>query len=459
MFYRGLVLVMFLALLGVGIKLGSKKQGKLADVGDETERPIARPKKHNGQRRPASVSPVKNNSPITPGPLYQTEKVTRDIFEDRESINEPETPSTAYGSPSSDPGSAPSRPSVRSGNSPSGRTSSASPATSKVVNNTLGPTTQGTMVLTPVTSYQAPQKKPDSPPQSAPSRGSGRPVNPGDTQLTCSSNIGSGTFSYAFSVTLSCSSAATIRYCISEDTCCDPSTGAIYTGAIPINMGAGNFCLSFAGETLTGVDSVVSNNLYTLNPAVPDLQVAHQKRYFQTTELEGVMNLTSAEFGDPSFSVGILNLKSHDPGPSGMDWDCNSIMADYPTLSAPTPLVMLNDQPADSFLAGTQINVFLRSLNLGYGLNYLTSYVKNNNFVEPVTACSTTPVMLEDFAHFDFMPTQATPGTNDVREYAGGFTHLGFFEPETTLYRGPAGSSSETVSDQEIETNLFGIFY
>ena len=224
-------------------------------------------------------------------------------------------------------------------------------------------------------------------------------------------------------------------------------------------MGAGNFCLSFYGETSNGTDSDIVNNMYTLNPAVPDLQVAHQKKYFQSTELDGHFNLTSTEFGDPSFSVGVLNLKSHDPGPSGLAWDCQKITTEYAGLTAPAPLYVLNDLPADNFTTGTQMDIFLRGLNLTYGLNYLTSYVKNNNFVEPVVACSTTPVMLEDFAHFDYMPSHAVPGTSEVTEFSGGFTHLGFFEPEATIYRGPAGSSSESVSGQEIETNLFEIFY
>lgn len=82
-----------------------------------------------------------------------------------------------------------------------------------------------------------------------------------------------------------------------------------------------------------------------------------------------------------------------------------------------------------------------------------------SNFIEPVVSCTTNNIILEDFEYFDPTPYHGVAGNDQVREYSGGFTHMGFFEPEETLYRGPAGSGSETVSSQKLNSNLFGIFY
>jgi len=49
-------------------------------------------------------------------------------------------------------------------------------------------------------------------------------------------------------------------------------------------------------------------------------------------------------------------------------------------------------------------------------------------------------------------------GSNN--EFSGGFTSTGFFEaPQPVLVRGPAGSSTEDQTGQELRSGLTSVFY
>ncbi len=288
---------------------------------------------------------------------------------------------------------------------------------------------------------------------------SGSVSGDGVSSLNCTASVGSGSFANPFAVSLNCSTAADIKFTISETICGDPDTGSSYSSSFTVNPGAGTYCLSFKGTTSAGVESSVVEKFYTFNPALPDIQVAHIKTYFQTTELQGLMSVTSTDFSDPDYSMGVVNLKTHDPGLAGLNWLCHEIVEDQSTLSSPTPVLPMIDTNVSGFAVSSQVDIFLQSINLGYGNNFVTSYLRNNNFVEPVYSCSTTNIILEDFPYFDSNPQHGYAGSDNVREFSGGFTHLGFFEPEPTVYRGPAGVDSQTTSAQELETGLFSIFY
>jgi hypothetical protein len=278
--------------------------------------------------------------------------------------------------------------------------------------------------------------------------------------LTCTSNLGTGAFSSTQSVTLSCTSGAEIKYCLSENVCCDPDSGNIYTGPINIGTNPGNFCLSFQGtKNGSSKTSDLKEITYTFNGALPDLQVAHAKIFYQTTELQGQLNITSTDFGSDNLSMGVINLMNHDPGMSGMNWSCADIVNEHTTLTASVPLIPMASTDVATIPNSSQIDVFLNNLNLGYGKNYVSSYIINNNFMDTFVSCSTTMVTLEDFEFFEANPNQAEVGTNDVREFSGGFTPIGFFEPEATVYRGPAGVGSQNVASQELKSGLFGVFY
>jgi hypothetical protein len=200
--------------------------------------------------------------------------------------------------------------------------------------------------------------------------------------------------------------------------------------------------------------------MYNFNPELPDIQIAHKRLFYQTTELAGKLSVASEDFGKSHFFMGVLNLKNHNPTSTGLNWSCEEIYHNSSTLSSPTARVVMAETDVSGFSATSQINVSLGRMDLAYGNNYVTSYTGNGEFAEPPISCSTTKIVLEDFPYFEALPLHGeAPNTAGVREFSGGFTHLGFFEPEATVYRGPAGSSSTSVSSQELKTGMFGVFY
>lgn len=301
---------------------------------------------------------------------------------------------------------------------------------------------------------EAPVTNPAPTPSPSPS------PSPSSDKLTCSSNLGTGAFSSTQTVSLTCTSAAEIKYCLSENVCCDPDSGNIYTGPISVGVAPGNFCLSFKGtKTGSSKTSTVSEISYTFNGALPDLQVAHQRIFYQTTELQGQLSVTSTDFGIDNHTLGVINLMNHDPGSSGLNWSCADIVDQHNNLTSSTPSIPLAPTSVTGIPNSSQIDVFLNNLNLRYGQNYVASYIVNDNFMSTFVSCSTTMVTLTDFEFFEANPNQAEVGTNDVREFSGGFTPYGFFEEESNVYRGPAGLGSQNVATQELRTGLFGVFY
>lgn len=289
------------------------------------------------------------------------------------------------------------------------------------------------------------------------------PTSTGTTSSTpvavsCDASLGAGTYQNPSSVTLTCTTAATLKYCIQENTCCDPRTsGTTYTGAFTIGTAAKTYCLSFYGTTSSTSSSVVQKN-YVFNPAAPNLTATHDKRYYQTTQLQGLAVMTSTSFGNAEFNVGQINTQNRDPGPSGLNLTCSALVDTYQSLT-PLPVETFVPTSMSGFLPSDQIEVFLRLPKLVYGNNFITSFAVHVNYVERA-ACSTTRVVLQDFPYFVSETAHGDIGTNTVREFSGGFSSLGFFEADdTNLNRGPAGESVENQSGQELRTGLFGVFF
>jgi hypothetical protein len=288
-------------------------------------------------------------------------------------------------------------------------------------------------------------------------------ASPSITINICSANISGGTFNYPISVNLNCSSQSDIKYCVGIDTgsgCCDPQmTGNDYSTPIIIGPRAGNYCLSYYGESDSAGISDIYQHSYSLNVAVPNLQVIHPQIYYQTTQLNGKSLITSSEFGKIGFSLGQVNLKNHDPSPSAENLSCEQIVENYVSLLNPNPLATLltYDVSLDNPLL--QIEIPLRPDHLDYGDNFITSFITNKNFAAPIYACSTTKIVLEDFEFFQSELTFGDVGDNDVREFTAGLSSYGFFEDENTVFRGPAGESTEDNSGQKLQSELFGIFY
>ena len=285
------------------------------------------------------------------------------------------------------------------------------------------------------------------------------------TSLVCNADITGGVFSSALAVNISCQVSATIKYCLSKGTCCDPITsGNIYTAPVAIGVGngnggsgSGNYCLSYYGESPNAGDSEIVRGNYQINLNVPDLQVVNSQLYYQTTELADMSYVSSYDFGKPGYSIGQINLRNRNPGPDGDDLSCDEIINQYSSFASPAAFVtqILMDVSGLNSLTD-QVEI---PLQLEYSDNYITNYMVNNNLAVPVYACSNSRIKLEDFEFFTNEPISGETGTVSVREFSAGFTPYGFFEDDVTVYRGPAGVGNQVVSQQKLESGLFEVFY
>ena len=161
--------------------------------------------------------------------------------------------------------------------------------------------------------------------------------------------------------------------------------------------------------------------------------------------------MSSLDFGKPNISVGQINLKAHDPGAFDLNYNCNEIIANYVTLSSPTPIEVLPLFDVSLAPHSSQVEIPLRLDQLAYGDNYITSYIENNSFIAPLYSCSTTKVNLNDFEYFQVDVSQTVAGDNLTREFEGEFSSYGFFEEDAAVYRGPAGVS--------LKDGMYGMFY
>lgn len=293
------------------------------------------------------------------------------------------------------------------------------------------------------------------------SRGSNNDPVKTPENYTCSASVGEGTFSSPINLSLSCSSPGEIKYCIGEGECCDPDTGALYVSTIMVGASASTYCVSFKGVSNKGAVSTISERTYTFNPALADLQISHKKKFYQTTELMGLMSITSDDFQKNGYSVGVINMKSHDPGTDGLNLTCQQIIEDdHSSLTPDVPAFLLPDTDISGMASSSQLDVDLDTSNLIYGENYLTSYMKNVVYSSSVYSCVTSKITLRDFEYFQYTPTNYIAGSLAIGEFAGGFTHLGFFEPVTEIiHRGPAGVGTHEVDTQELRFGLFSVFY
>ena len=273
---------------------------------------------------------------------------------------------------------------------------------------------------------------------------------------TCSSNIIGGSFGNPLGVTINCTYSSQIKYCLAKDVCCDPdSQGVPYSSKIIVGKKDGTYCLSFYGTSDSAGTSTIVQQNYTINSTLPNLSVGTPKTYFQTTELSENTFVTSLDFGKPNHMIGQINMQTHDPGSA----DCAEIVESDHSMLSPMPLDILSLFDVSTATASTQVEIPLRPDLLSYGENFVTSFIKNNDFEAPLYSCSTSVITLEDFPYFQIDNSQAELGDNSVREFEGQFTAYGFFEEDSNVYRGPAGVSSETKTTSSLKSGMLGIFY
>jgi hypothetical protein len=286
------------------------------------------------------------------------------------------------------------------------------------------------------------------------------PFSPSEN--SCSPNITGGSFGNPVGITLACNYSSTIKYCLSDGACCDPETdGTTYSVPVVIGHKNGNFCLSYIGNSDSGGASVLYHQYYTINSNLPNLSVGLSKTFYQTTELNATSFISSLDFGKQNFSVGQINLKSHDPGPDDLNYDCAEIIANYVDLPPPQSIEVLPFFNVSLATINSQVEIPLRVDQLDYGDNFITSYIENNNFVAPVYSCSTTKINLDDFEYFQTDDSQSESGDNSVREFEGQFTSYGFFEPSIAneIRRKPAGTNTEDNTGENLKSEMLGIFY
>lgn len=471
MLKNGILIGLFVAIFYFISQYSKSLESK--PVVEDDEEFVVRPVK--SKRKPASVTkvqPVRKNSELYKAHFRETQKDDKNFApeverDERETVSSGgqmnyagdsglNSSTRSYPDNSSSRGSS-SRPSSGGGTSGGGTTSGSASGASwgggPPVSKSTGGTSGGGNPVTP--------SNPSSP--STPTTGG----NTGDSNnLSCTANQGGGVYSSAILVQLSCSASATIRYCISQGTCCDPSNGTTYTPGTDILLGTvdGDFCLSFEGESTTGnaVSPSVSNN-YNFVSGAPNLQASHPKIFYQTTELNGLSYLTSNDFGKTNYGMGQVNFKTYNPDPDVTTNGCENVLDTYvfnpPVTPSPAPSIILSLLDLATVNPGSQIEIPLRPDHLDYGVNYVMSYLVDGTEATPNYVCSTRAITLEDFEFFTSEDSHGVAGTNQVREFSAGFSPYGFFEEEDSLYRGPAGVSGEDQSGQRLEAGLFEIFY
>ena len=281
------------------------------------------------------------------------------------------------------------------------------------------------------------------------------PNNTGNV-LSCSASVPNGSYSYALSVTLSCSSSATIKYCLSEGSCCDPNSGSgkTYSNSSPIVIGENNsqYCLSYYAVGKSSKTDV-TQKLYTISKQVPDLYVETPVTWMQTTEAPINSNIISLNFGKNDFSLAQISYFSHDIGPDGDHLSCEEVATEMSSYTSPSPLHTLSLLSVSGLSTSQQVEVPLSPASLEYGTNYIATYMVNTSSAIPTYACSISEITLMDFPFFD------SSVISDSGEFVGGFTPFGFYEENFDFPRAPAGQSSSGDTDQKIETAFLSVIY
>ncbi|WPU63724.1 chitobiase/beta-hexosaminidase C-terminal domain-containing protein [Peredibacter starrii] len=331
----------------------------------------------------------------------------------------------------------------------SGRNNSSAPK-NKTASAPNGTVPNGPMVFTNVPDQPTPTPNTNnnnsntSNPNNSGSTSSGSEETP---PAVCSANIGGGSFNGPISVELSCSNTSSIKYCVSEGTCCDPETGSSYTGPITIGQASKTFCLSYTG----GDD--ISEATYTFNANLPHLEIFQPKVQVQTTQLDTLLSIVSNNFGSNDHSVGLISFRQNNPQSSALT--CQEAVEFVPSGWAGSgTLAVLPETPVFPYTPTDQINVMLNISKLVYGENYLVSYVKSSQYAEEQYACSHSKMILRDFYYFESLPIEVS----DSNTFLGGFSPIGPGEDNSTLYRGPA-SDLNTTSLEELRSGIVSVFY
>lgn len=296
------------------------------------------------------------------------------------------------------------------------------------------------------------------PPKSENPKQTSETANSGASKpLVCSSSLAVGSYDGPQEVTLDCSSNANISFCVSEGSCCDPSaTGTNYSAPIIIGQEEKSYCLAVLGVAKNGT-SYQREFTYSFSRNTT-IEASIGKTQLQTSELPYPLFLNSDGLERVGFEFSVLNLFTHDVSPSGLNWNCSEIYANYSTLSSPSVTLPLAPVAGNS-ISGVPMAIELRKGDLAIGENQLVSFVVNRNYATQSFGCQTTDIKLEDFPYFDAYPSHGYSGSNDNREFSAGFTPYGAFGNQTQVSRGPASKHYDSVGPQELRSGFFAIFH
>ena len=276
--------------------------------------------------------------------------------------------------------------------------------------------------------------------------------------LTCSFDKSQGTYGTPISVTLTCSEAAQITYCLQTGGgVCDPrSSPSIYSAPVNITLD-GTYSLSFYGEAnSSGNVTSIQDLSYIINTTLPDLSVLFPKINVQTTELPFLNQTQSNDFGKTDHYYYQINFKSHDPTPSGLNWTCEDMKNAYTGLTSPAPQVIQNSfdiSPLDPITDQIEQSVDMPKLDPGD--NWVVTIIEDQD--RGLVSCQAQKVIVKDFHITSFTGTGATPVTAGVRTTAGSFISYGHFQAT------PSSSTSGNLENEQgtnvQQSGFFSITY
>jgi len=276
------------------------------------------------------------------------------------------------------------------------------------------------------------------------------------TALACSFDKAQGTYPSWFAVTLSCSEAASIKYCINNGSgFCDPQASPIdYTGPVTIGTADGNYGLSFYATADSSGEVFEAYNLsYIIDSTTPGLIVSFPSVNFQTTQLPFTNSTQSNNFGMANHYYNQINFKSHDPTASGLNWSCSDMFQNYGILTAPVATQIQNDFSIESLLSTSQIDQTVDMPKLAAGDNYIVTIIENKD--NGLYSCQVQNVIVNDFAIGAFTATGSTSVVSGVRTSQGGFVSHGHFQ--ATPNSSATGSSSNTQSSTVNQVSYLNI--
>lgn len=214
-----------------------------------------------------------------------------------------------------------------------------------------------------------------------------------------------------------------LLYCVGNSlsgSCCDPYSGAIYTGSFQPGMTDGNYCVSavaYKGQVSSATSTCyyeVSENLISLNITMPE------RTHFQTQQLHRAIKIDSENFRSPAHSF-IQLTTTVDPGADA----CNA----FGTNSFDEMMTSLGIKLVEFKNVEEPFQIPLALNNsIQYGQNFLISAIERQGEGGIEYKCVKNNLVLKDFHIESSLITapQATP-TDGTYQFQGHLNSFGSF--------------------------------